>query len=304
MLDRFTGKKGRRFLVGALASQKLVLGDRALAEELASLVEVLSIRAGSVLLEQGAEDNDVYFILSGTFRIVANARLLAMRGPGEYVGEMAAVQPNQRRSASVISTEEAAVAKLSKEAFAGVASRYPVIYQSIAQELSRRLYQRNTLVNIFRDMARVLVVAAPDALPIARAIQHGFANDPIEIVVWPDGTLRAASYTLESLEAEVDSFDFAIAVARDDNLTSRHGTDWPSGRDAISFELGLFAGRLGRARAILFEPREENLRLPSDSVGLTTVTYKFTGGSDLTTDLKPACDILRDHISKYGPNNG
>ena len=85
MLDRFTGKNGRRFLVEALASQKLVLGDRALAEELASLVEVLSIPAGSVLIEQGAEDNDVYFILSGTFRIVANARLLAMRGPGEYV---------------------------------------------------------------------------------------------------------------------------------------------------------------------------------------------------------------------------
>jgi predicted nucleotide-binding protein len=226
-----------------------------------------------------------------------------MRGPGEYVGEMAAVQPNQRRSASVISTEEAAVAKLSKEAFAGVASRYPVIYQSIAQELSRRLYQRNTLVNIFRDMARVLIVAAPDALPVARAIQHAFANDPFEIVVWPDGVFRAANYALETLEAEVDSFDFAIAIAHNDKL-SRRETDWPSARDAISFELGLFIGRLGRARAILMEPREENLRLPSDSVGLTTVTYKFTAGSDLTADLKPACDILRDHISKYGPNNG
>jgi len=281
MLNRFAGKNGPRLLV-----------------------EVLSIPAGSVLIEQGAEDDDVYLILSGTFRIVANARLLAMRGPGEYVGEMAAVQPNQRRSASVISTEEAAVAKLSKEAFARVASRYPVIYQSIAQELSRRLYQRNTLVNIFRDKSRVLVVAAPDALPIARAIQHGFANDPIEIVVWPDGIFRAANYTLESLEAQVDSFDFAIAVAHDDNSTSRRGTDWPNARDTISFELGLFIGRLGRARAILLEPQEENLRLRSDSVGLTTVTYKFTGGSDLTTDLKPACDILRDHINKYGPNNG
>ena len=288
----------------ALASQKLVLGDRALAEELASLVEVLSIRAGSVLMEQGAEDDDVYLILSGTFRIVANARLLAMRGPGEYVGEMAAVQPNQRRSASVISTEEATVAKLSREEFERVASRYPVIYQSIAQELSRRLYQRNTLVNVFRDKTRVLIVAAANALPVARAIQHAFANDPFEIVVWPDGTFRAAINALETLEAEVDSFDFAIAVAHDDNLTSRHGTDSPSACDAISFELGLFIGRLGRARAILLEPREENLRLRSDSVGLTTVTYKFTGGSDLTADLKPACDVLRDHINKYCLNNG
>jgi hypothetical protein len=43
MLDRFTGKNGRRLLEEALASQKLVLGDGALAEELARLVEVLSI---------------------------------------------------------------------------------------------------------------------------------------------------------------------------------------------------------------------------------------------------------------------
>jgi hypothetical protein len=41
MLDRFIGKNGRRLLVEALASQKLVLGDRALAEELAKIVEVL-----------------------------------------------------------------------------------------------------------------------------------------------------------------------------------------------------------------------------------------------------------------------
>ena len=41
MLNRFAGKNGRRLLVEALASQKLVLGDRALAEELAKIVEVL-----------------------------------------------------------------------------------------------------------------------------------------------------------------------------------------------------------------------------------------------------------------------
>jgi predicted nucleotide-binding protein len=179
-----------------------------------------------------------------------------------------------------------------------------VIYRSIAQELSRRLYQRNTLVNIFRDKARVLVVAAPGALPVARAIQQAFANDPFEIVVWPEGIFRAANYALETLEAEVDNFDFAIAVACDDNLTAKRGSDWPSARDNVIFELGLFIGRLGRARAILLEPREENLRLPTDSVGLTTVTYKFTGGPDLTADLQPASDILRDHINKYGPNNG
>ena len=70
------------------------------------------------------------------------------------------------------------------------------------------------------------------------------------------------------------------------------------------FELGLFMGRLGRARAILMEPRDDKVKLPSDLVGVTTISYRFTPGPDGPALLGPACNALRDHIRTHGPNNG
>lgn len=87
-------------------------------------------------------------------------------------------------------------------------------------------------------------------------------------------------------------------------MTKSRGDEWPSPRDNVVFELGMFVGRLGRARAILMEPREEKVKLPSDLSGVTTITYNFKQGEDAATLLGPACNRLRDHINALGPNNG
>ena len=141
LLDRFAGEKGRRPCVEALAAQRLVSGNRKLAEELADRAEVLAVSAGQTLISQGADDNEIYFILAGTFDVVVNGRRVAGRGAGDHVGEMAAVQPAQRRSATVTALEEAIVAKLSAGAFSNLGSRPPQLYRLIAQELARRVLQ-------------------------------------------------------------------------------------------------------------------------------------------------------------------
>jgi CRP-like cAMP-binding protein len=78
---------GRRLRVDALASQKIVAGNRELAEELADLVEVFSIPAGETLITQRGDDNRIYFVLSGKFDVIVNGRRIAGRGPSEHVGE-------------------------------------------------------------------------------------------------------------------------------------------------------------------------------------------------------------------------
>jgi CRP/FNR family cyclic AMP-dependent transcriptional regulator len=304
MLDRFSGDTGRRFRLEVLASQKIVMGNRALAEELADCVDFLSVPPGETLIEQGGEDNDIYFIIAGTLDVVVNGQLVARRGATDHVGEMAAVQPIQRRSASVIAAEGAIVAKLNENSFNEIASRYPEMYRFIAQELSRRLLHRNTFVTAYRERIRVFIISSAEALPIARAIQNAFANDPFLTTVWTHGVFRVANYTLDSLEAHIADSDFAIAIAHADDLTESSGKAWPSPRDNIIFELGLFMGRLGRARAILVEPREEKVKLPSDLAGLATISYRFEKGADLASLLAPACNRLRGHINGLGPNNG
>src|SRR6516164_6786624 len=128
LLDRFIGEKGRRSRVEALVAQRLVSGNH----ELADRAEVPAVSAGRTLISQGADDNDIYFILAGTFDVVVNGRRVAGRGAGDHVGEMAAVQPAQRRSASVTALEDAIVAKLSERAFSNLGSRHPQIYRLIA----------------------------------------------------------------------------------------------------------------------------------------------------------------------------
>ena len=285
-------------------SQKLVVGNHMLAEELADKAELSTVSPGSTLIEQGGADNGIFFILAGTFDILVNGHCVAKRGPNDHVGEMATIQPTQKRSASVIAAEDAVVAKLSEESFTEIGSRYPEMYRFIAQELSRRLLQRNALLNAFRHKIRIFVISSVEALPIARAVQNAFAHDPFVTVVWTDGVFRVANYTLENLEAQIDDSDFAVAIAHADDLTGSRGKPWPSPRDNVIFELGLFMGRLGRSRAILMEPREEMIKLPSDLAGITTITYRFERGAEVAALLAPACNALRDHINALGPNNG
>jgi CRP/FNR family cyclic AMP-dependent transcriptional regulator len=123
------------------------------------------------------------------------------------------------------------------------------------------------------------------------------------VVVWTDGVFRITHYTLENIEREIDNSDFAIAIAHSDDLLDSRGKAWPAPRDNVIFELGLFMGRLGRARAILMEPREKEVKLPSDLSGITTISYHYEKGADAAALIAPACNLLRDHINSLGPNN-
>ena len=111
---------------------------------------------------------------------------------------------------------------------------------------------------------------------------------------------RASNYTLEELEAQLDDSDFAIAVAQPDDVVITRETKWPAMRDNVTFELGLFMGRLGRRRAFLMEPRSVDLKLPSDLAGLTTIPYRYEKGKDAEHYIAPACARLRELIMAAG----
>lgn len=302
MIERFANNQ--RLRLDAISSQVIVGANTDLAKEIDARGELVAIPKDTAFIEQNGEDNDVYLILAGVCDIVINGRTIAKRGAGVHVGEMAAVQPTQRRSASCIATEDMILIKISEEVFSELGSRYPEIYRTVAKELARRLLERNSTINSYREKIRVFIISSAEALPIARQIQLAFEHDPFLCTVWTDGVFKIASYSLQSLEDQVDDSDFAIAIAHADDLTESRGKDWPSPRDNVIFELGLFMGRLGRARAILMEPREEKVKLPSDLAGVTTITYRFEPGKDAAALMAPASSKLRDHINALGPNNG
>ena len=304
IIDRFQGDAGRGNLIDAMLQQQIVSGNRELAEELADRAEIIEVPEGEAIISQGGNDSDLFLIVSGSFRIIVNGRDVASRGRGDLVGEMVLVEPSQRRSADVVAAETGLVAKITHAEVTDVASRHPDIYRVIARTLARRLLERNKLVGQHREKIRVFIICSVEALAVGRIIENAFEHDDFVVRLWTNDVFKVASYALESLETEVDDSDFAIAIAHSDDVTLFRDQEWPAPRDNVIFELGLFMGRLGRNRAILMEPREEKVKLPSDLTGVTTIPYSYEPGKDAAALMAPACNTLRDHIQEWGPFNG
>jgi len=301
MKQRFEGEAGRRVLIDSLRSQKIVGGNQALAEEIAEVGELIEVAKGIAIIEQSDHDNDVYLILTGTFAVVVNGKNIGVRGPNDTVGEMAAVQQAQVRSASIIANETAVVMKLTEPQLAALGGKYTEVYRAIAKELASRLMQRNILVSTAREKIHVFIISSAEALPIAQAIQNAFEYDPFTVIIWANGVFRASQYPVESLEKQLDQSDFAIAIAQPDDSTQTRDRVSLTPRDNVIFELGFFMGRLGRHRSLLLEPRGEEVKLPSDLSGITTIPYKYDS-ENLEAALGPACNRIRDIIKKLGPN--
>ena len=303
MIKRFEGESGRNVLIDTLKEQRIVRGDAVLAEHIAQIGELIQVEGGASIIEQGSTDNAVYLILSGSFDIVVNGRVIARRGPTDHVGEMSAIQPTQARSASVTASGQAVVSRIPNARFLELGKHYPDVWRHIARELARRLEQRNALVSNTHEKIRVFIISSAEALHIARAIQNAFEYDPFTVTVWTDGVFRASWYPVESLEAQLDASDFAIAIAEPDDLLQSRGQSAASPRDNVIFELGLFIGRLGRRRSLLLEPRGEEVKLPSDLSGITAIPYRSASGNDLAAAMAPACNRIREIINDLGPNN-
>ena len=196
------------------------------------------------------------------------------RTNGNTVGEMAAIQTAQPRSAAVKAIGECVVARLSEGDLERIANKYPNMWHQFARELARRLLERNRSIAHAREKIRVFVISSSEAIGIVETIENTFANnDDIQIVPWKNDLFKVANYPLEDLERELELTDFAVAVAHADDIATVRKKRRSIPRDNVIFELAYFMGRLGRRRSILMEP--SNVKLPSDYDGVTTIRYKF-----------------------------
>lgn len=301
MIERFEGEAGRENLLDALRNQKLVVGDGSLAEEIAGTGNLVEVKAGTSIITQGTEDTDVFFILAGAFDVFVHGRKVARRFANDHVGEMAAIQPTQKRSATVTATETSVICQISGTEFNDLGRKYPGVWRLIAKELARRLEQRNAHVLATHSKIRIFIISSAEALAIARTIQNALDHD-FTVTLWTDGVFRASWYPVESLEKQLDQSDFAIAIAQPDDLTESRGLSAPTPRDNVIFELGLFIGRIGRQRSFLVEPRGEEVSLPSDFSGITALTYRYDP-DDLPSVMGSVCNKIRDIVRELGPNN-
>jgi Predicted nucleotide-binding protein containing TIR -like domain len=300
VIGRFQGDEGRRRLIAAVTEHRLIASRQQLAERLVAAGELMQVPAGSAFVNQGDHTSDVFFIIAGKVEVRINGKVVANRFPGDSVGEMAAIEPAQPRAASVVAVEETVLLKVSEAEFSAAAEQFPDVWRRIAATLARRLAERNHLVTAQRERVRVFIMSSVEALPIVDLLIKQFAHDPFLAVAWKNGVFRASNYTLDELESQLDDSDFAIAVAQPDDVVITREMKWPAMRDNVTFELGLFMGRLGRRRAFLMEPRDADIQLPSDLAGMTTIPYSYVPGRDADHYIAPACAKLRELILAAG----
>jgi predicted nucleotide-binding protein len=146
----------------------------------------------------------------------------------------------------------------------------------------------------------VFIGSSTQGLDFARAVRGLLASDA-EITLWNEGFFEIGRTFIESLVNNVERFDFAILVMTPDDLRIKDGQEELQPRDNVVFELGLFMGRLGRARTFVVQQRRADLRLPTDLSGVTTALYDWPrDDKNHKAAVGPASDTIRDAIRQLG----
>jgi len=298
----FSGRTGKRRLLAALQAQSLVAGDATLAKALLQKARKREFQPREALTTQGAPDNDLFLIVSGSVSIRVNGREVAVRNSGNHVGEMALIDPLARRSATVVACEPTFTLQLSEPGFSSIAANYPQLWRRIASEVSSRLRERSKYIRTPNTKPVLFIGSSTEGLGIARALQAGLRSRNLVPKIWTDGVFQASRTTIESLVCFSQDTDFAALVLTPDDVTvSNRRQKKASPRDNLIFEIGLFIGVIGRDRVFILKPRGQNIKIPSDLFGITRIEYAAGGPRAVGPRVAPACRLLSGATREQGP---
>ena len=129
-------------LVGRVAALHRVelfaaVPGRVLAAVAGSAQEVRSA-PGTVLIEQGAVEAHLFAVVEGRVRVHRGAQTLVELGPGETVGELAALVP-QPRSASVTVLEPLLALRVDRAVLHDLLAAWPELMEGVIAALVARL---------------------------------------------------------------------------------------------------------------------------------------------------------------------
>jgi len=148
---------------------------------------------------------------------------------------------------------------------------------------------------------KVFIGSSSEGLEVAHALQSNLEPET-EVRIWSQDVFLPGEHILESLIKQAEASDFGIFVFSPDDLIEMRGSHQKTVRDNVIFELGLCIGRLGPKRSFIVMPKESDLRIPSDLLGVNAATFDANrSDGDLVAALGPACTKIRKAIK--APND-
>ncbi len=147
----------------------------------------------------------------------------------------------------------------------------------------------------------VFIASSKEGLKVADAINLNLDHDTFP-TLWRTGTFRPGSSALDDLVKKSSAVDFAVFVFTPDDVAVIREQEAHVVRDNVLFELGLFIGALGKERCYIVRPRNVDMHLPSDLLGVTHADYvPDRPDGELASALNAACKQIRDEIARHGP---
>jgi CRP/FNR family transcriptional regulator, cyclic AMP receptor protein len=206
------------------------------ADELLRRVRRRKFTKSQPILRAGAAGDDVVVVLSGRVRLVAVGAeqrevVLAIRGEGELLGEMAALGA-QRRTASAIALDDVDVGILHGDEFREFLRDRPDAALVLIRMLVRRLSEASrdlaslaTQDSVGRVAKRLLDLAADHGVPSARGTRIELALTQDELARWTGATRETVSRALRLMRqlGWVATDHRTITVLDPDALRERSG---------------------------------------------------------------------------------
>lgn len=157
-----------------LAGSKMLAPiDQAAIAKLEALASWRVVHEGEPIVTRDSDSRDVFFVVKGRCRIVnysSSGREVAyaIAGPGEYFGEMAAID-GLPRSATVVALEDCVLASITPQVFKDLIEQHPKVSFVIMEKLVRivrtsddRIMDLATLSAYQRVYSELLKLMKPD----------------------------------------------------------------------------------------------------------------------------------------------
>ena len=146
----------------------------------------------------------------------------------------------------------------------------------------------------------LFIGSSVEGLDVAYALQENLEYDT-EPTVWSQGLFRPTGSTLTDLLDVARKTEFAAFVFTPDDVRFMRDEQSAMPRDNVIFELGLLIGARGPERCFFVMPRDVELQLPTDLLGLTPLTYLSNRqDGNLVSSLGPASNKIRKAMQQVG----
>jgi hypothetical protein len=154
--------------------------------------------------------------------------------------------------------------------------------------------------DVASNKPRIFIASSKEGLSIAQAINANLDFDTTP-TLWPTGTFRLGSNSLDDLVQKSSEVDFAIFVFNPDDVATIRDESTKIVRDNVLFELGIFIGAIGKSRCFIVKPRDSDMHLPTDLLGVNTTSYaNDRDDGDHSSATNYACTQIRDEIIRQG----